>query len=124
MFRAFSFLVKLGLLVAAAVWIAGQQGTVKIDWGRYTVVFPHVGFFVLTVLVAILLAIFAYRTIQTFAHFPRSWRRYQEIRNKQKGLRALTLGLTAVAAGDKKTAKYQSHKASKLLPEDEGLPLL
>jgi HemY protein len=124
MIRAIFFLIKVGLLVAAAIWISDQKGSVEIDWGHYKIIFPHVGFFLMAVVAVVLLAIFTYRAIQTFAQFPRSYRRYREISNQKKGFRALTLGLTAVAAGDKKAAKQQSAKASKLLPEDEGLPLL
>ncbi len=124
MFRAIGFLIKVGLLVAAAVWLADQNGSVQIDWGAYKITFPHIGFFLIIVMVVVLLAIFIYSVIQAFVKFPRSLRRYREIKRKEQGWRALTLGLAAVAAGDRKSAAYQSFRARKLLPTQEPLPLL
>jgi HemY protein len=124
MIRAIGFLIKVGVLVAIAVWLADQNGRVEIDWGIYKITFPHIGFFLLTAMAMVLLAIFIYSIIQTFVKFPRSFRRYREIKRKDQGYRALTLGLTAVAAGDRKMAAYQSHRARKLLPREEPLPLL
>ncbi len=124
MLRAIVFLVKAGLLVVAAVWVSSQEGSVAINWGSYKIIFPHIGYFVLGLVAVLLGAIFIYRTIQTFAQFPQSYRRYREIKNHEKGFRALTRGLAAVAAGDKKNASAQSQRANKLLHSEEGLPLL
>ena len=123
MFKALLFMVKVGLLAAVAVWVADRPGTVKIDWLEYTFTI-HFGFFLLSLMGVMLLAIFSYNIIRTFTDLPKSYRRYREIRRREKGYRALTLGLTAVAAGDTKTAVYQAHRATKLMPDDAGLPVL
>ena len=123
MFRALLFMVKVGLLVAIAVWVADRPGSVRIEWLEYTFT-VHLGLFLLVMLGATLLSIFLYNVIRTFADLPKSYRRYLEIRRKDKGYRALTLGLTAVAAGDTRSAVYQAHRVTKLMPGDKGLPLL
>ncbi|MCB9983928.1 MAG: heme biosynthesis protein HemY [Rhodospirillales bacterium] len=123
MIKALWFAVKVAALVALTVWIAERPGSVRLEWMDYTVTM-QMGFFLLGVLLCILLTLFVYQTIRTFVDFPSSLRRYNEIKAREKGYEALTRGLTAVAAGDKKAAAAHSKKASKLLHEDTGLPLL
>ena len=123
MIKALWFAVKVGALIALAVWIADRPGTVRIDWVEYTIT-VHTGLFLLALLAAFLLTLFIYQTIKTFVGLPSSVRRYNEIKAREKGYTALTQGLTAVAAGDTKAAVAQSKKAMKLLDGDTGLPLL
>jgi HemY protein len=123
MLKALWFMVKVGLLTALAVWIAERPGTVKVEWLEYTLT-VHVGFFLLAFLGTMLLAILIYNIIRTFVDFPKAYRRYAEIKGREKGYRALTLGLTAVAAGDAKTAVKEAQRSRRLLYNDTGLPLL
>ena len=123
MLKALWFMVKVGLLAALAVWLAELPGEVRVQWSEYTFII-QVGAFMAITAMAMLLAIFCYNVIRTFVDFPRSWRRYVEIRRREKGYRALTLGLTAVAAGDAKSAVQHAQRAGKLMPEDKGLPVL
>jgi HemY protein len=123
MIRAIFFMIKVGLLVAAAVWVAQREGSVSIDWMEYTF-HMHVGVFLGIVVVTILLAITIFRVFKGIADFPKSLKRYNYYGRRDKGYRALTLGLAAVAAGDAKSAAYQAHRAEKMLAGDTGLPLL
>lgn len=123
MFKTLLFLVKVGLFVGVMIWLAEQEGSVKIEWLDYTVN-VHVGLFMAALLCLILIAIFVHRVIRTFVEFPASYRYYSQVRAKDMGYKALTLGLTAVAAGDTKAALKQAEKARSLLPEDHGLPIL
>ncbi|MCC6597210.1 MAG: heme biosynthesis protein HemY [Alphaproteobacteria bacterium] len=123
MLRAIWFAIKVGVLSVLAVWVAGRPGHVRIEWMDYTITVA-LGFFLLAVIGVILLSIFIYQVIRTFVDFPRSFARYNEIKRREKGYRALTLGLTAVAAGDTKAALSQARRAGALLPGDTGLPLL
>ncbi len=123
MIRALWFAVKVGALIALAVWVADRPGQVHIEWMEYTVNM-QMGLFLLVMMAAILIAIFIYQFIRALVTFPSSWARYNEIKAREKGWRALTQGLTAVAAGDKAAAGKFSKKASKYLGEDDGLPLL
>ena len=123
MIKTLWFMLKVGLFVALAIWVSQQQGRVEIEWLDYTIN-VHVGLFLAGLLTLILISIFVFSTIKTFVDFPKSLRRYNEIKRFEKGYKALTLGLSAVAAGDGKIARYQSHRAEKLLEGDNGLPLL
>jgi len=125
MIQALWFLFKVGVLVALAVWVADHPGYVTIEVNDLDIKAKiHTGLFLLIMLATILLAIFIFRILKGFADFPKSWARYQEHRRREKGYRALTLGLTAVAAGDAKHAAYQAFRAEKFMPDDTGLPVL
>jgi HemY protein len=67
---------------------------------------------------------FIFGIINTLLNLPDTLRRYKARRRKEKGYRALTLGLAAVAAGDAKIAALQAARAEKYMPEDTGLPML
>lgn len=123
MLRALWFMIKLGAVAALAAWLAAQPGEVNLTWRDYTVRVDG-GLFLVLLLGAILLAIFVYSVLRGIANIPRSWRRYRAERARLQGYRALTLGLSALAAGDEKTAAQQSRKAAALLPGDKGLPVL
>ena len=123
MLKTFIFLVKAGLIIGAMVWLSEQEGSVRIDWMEYSVN-VHVGLFLAGLLGLILLSVFVYRLMRTVVDFPASYRFYSQRRAKEMGYKALTLGLTAVAAGDTGAALKQAKKARSLLPEDQGLPLL
>lgn len=128
MIRAIFFLLKVAILALIVVWVAEREGNVRINWigtdGADMALNMHLGIFLLSILGIFLIALFLFRIAHGFVRFPKSWARYKEYKNREKGLRALTLGLTAVAAGDKKSARYQAHRANKLLPEQTGLGLL
>jgi HemY protein len=123
MIRALIFLIKAAALVAAAVWVAGQPGAVRIEWMDYVFTL-QLGFFLLLSVGILLIAIFFYRVIQTFVDFPRSIKKRLSIIRREKGHRALTRGLSAVAAGDTKLSRYYAHRVQKFLPDDKGLALL
>lgn len=123
MIRALAFMIKMGLLAAAFIWLASQQGSVSIEWMDYTVR-AQVSVFLGVVFLTIILGMIIFSLINAIVGAPAAWRRYKARRRKEKGYRALTLGLTAVAAGDAKIAAYQAYRAENFMPEDTGLPLL
>lgn len=123
MIRALFFFIKVAVIVAVAVWVAERPGTVTFDW-LDTKVTMHTGLFFLIGLGTIILALTLFRILNWLAHLPKMMGRYKGDTAREKGYRALTLGLTAVAAGDSKIASYQAHRARKFLPDDHGLPLL
>lgn len=123
MIRALWYMVKVGLLVAAAVWLVDRPGSVDISWMDYTFKI-QLGFFLLILVAVILVAIFIYRILILLAGLPDRYRRYRRLSNREKGHRALALGLTAVAAGDGRGASIQAQRAVRFLPGDRGMPLL
>lgn len=123
MIKALWFLAKAALLIGAVLWVAEQPGIVRIEWLETTITI-HVGLFLAGLLGVILLSIFIYRMMRGVADLPASYRNYAKNKAREKGYRALTLGLTAVAAGDTKAAVREAKRARNLLPEDQGLPML
>lgn len=123
MLRALWFAAKLGLIVAAAVWIADKPGSVHVDWLGYDIE-AQVGFVLVVLLGILVFALLLYRFLWGIFSAPELWRRYREQKKMAKGYRSLTLGLTAVAAGDTRLAGHHAARARKLLPHDGGLPVL
>ena len=123
MIKAIWFAVKIAVLVALAVWVADQPGSVRVESGAY-IFNIQLGFFLACLLGVVAASIFIYQVIKTFVDFPKSLARYNQIKAREQGYIALTRGLTAVAAGDTKSAARYSKKANDLLAGDTGLPLL
>ncbi len=120
MIRALWFLVKAALVVAIAVWLAEQEGTIVIDWAPYTLTF-HVGAFIFALFVLMFFSNLLFSIIKGILDMPKSFRRYRDITDREKGYRALTIGLTAIAAGDSKGATYQAHRARAFLRDEDSL---
>ena len=98
MIRALWFLIKVGVVVAIAVWLAEQEGSIVIDWAPYKLTF-HVGLFLFSLFVLLFLSNLLFSVIKGTLDLPKSLRRYKDITDREKGYRALTIGLTAIAAG-------------------------
>ncbi len=128
MIKALWFLLKVTALIALVVWLADRPGSMRLDWvdleGNDIVVNVQIGLFLAGLFGFVLLSIFIYQTIKTFVDLPKSMARYNEVKAREKGYRALTIGLSAVAAGDTRTAVKEAARARKFLPQDTGLPLL
>ena len=120
MLRAIWFAVKLGLLVAVAVWVANRPGYVDISWLGYDVR-AQVGFVLLALLLSLSLLLILHRIFLGIVNFRKFLKRRSEEKRRTKGYKALTLGLSAVAAGDAKIANYQAFRMRKLIPDDRGL---
>lgn len=123
MLRALLFAVKIGLIAAAAFWIAQRPGTVAIDWLGYHID-AQIGLVLLLLLACALAMLFLHRVILALAFLPKNLKKRRERKIHEKGYRALTKGLAAVAAGDAREAGDRATKARALWPKDEGLVLL
>ena len=123
MLRALWFAIKLGILLAVAVWVANRPGVIDIHWQGYDVR-VDVSVALLTSFFFIVILLTVHRVLWALFSMPAAWRRYSARIAQQKGYRSLTLGLTAVAAGDAKLAAYHAHRTRLLLPQDNGLPVL
>ncbi len=118
------FLLKIGLLVAGAIWLAQRPGQVDIQWMDYEITI-HFGFFLLIFFVLLLLTIGLTRFSLFFTGMPGRRKLKKTIKNNEKGMEALTLSLSSAAAGDYGYAQYQAERALKLLPgSSQPLPLL
>lgn len=116
------FMVKTAALVAAGVWLAMRPGFIDLQFLDYDI-HMKAGAGLLGAYVALLIILFLHRIYIALSDIPKAWRRYHERKRHVKGLQAISLGLSAVAAGDAKIASYQAHRARHLLPEDKGMAL-
>ncbi len=123
MLRALWFLVKVAALIAVVVWVASQPGQIDAAWLGYKIK-VDMGLFLLAALGFVLLSIVVYQAIRSVFSFPQRLRAQSKIKARDKGYRALTLGLSAVAAGDTRTASTQARRAEKLLDGHSGLTML
>ncbi len=116
MTRILRFILKLAILVAAAVWLADHPGTVEIVWqGR--VIETSVGVLAAAIALLILLLWLAQRLWRGLRRAPRSFVEGRRESRRARGYRALTRGLVAVAAGDAAEARRWSRQADVLLAE-------
>ncbi|WP_448205259.1 heme biosynthesis HemY N-terminal domain-containing protein [Azospirillum sp. sgz302134] len=116
MIRALWFLLKVAVLVAAAIWLVERPGTVNISWQGY-VVETSFGIAVLIALAALAFGVFLFQLARGILRAPRNIGRYSRTRRRERGYKALTRGMVAVAAGDAVTARKMARKADGLLNE-------
>ena len=119
MIRLLWTLLKIGLVVAAAVWLAQMPGTVEIRLGQMRLNAPA-GAPLVALLFVVLLAAFAYRFWLALRRTPQAMRFGRAGRRRERGYRALSLGMVAVAAGAADEAKRRAREADRLL---DGAPL-
>ncbi|MGE5478584.1 MAG: heme biosynthesis protein HemY [Bacteroidales bacterium] len=110
------FVVVTALLVAAAVWLADRPGQAVIHWLGWKITAPVP--VVIAALVALLaVGAFALRLVRAVVGAPGRWLAARRERRTRDGYRALSDGLAAVAAGDRKGAKRLARRADKLLAD-------
>lgn len=123
MVRALWVLIKVAVFVGVVVWLAERPGSVSLDWMDYKIR-VELGLFLVGLLGVVMLGIFVFGVIKAFLDMPQTLKRYRHFKNQEKGLRALGVGLAAVAAGDAKNATYQAHRASRYFSGEDALPKL
>ncbi|PWC69636.1 enzyme of heme biosynthesis (hemY-like) [Azospirillum sp. TSH7] len=116
MIRALWFLLKVAVVIAAAIWLADRPGTVSVHWLGYAVEAPFWVALLVTI-VALGIAALGYRLIRALIRTPYRIRRHSRVRRRERGYRALTQGMVAIAAGDAQTARKMARKADGLLNE-------
>lgn len=112
--RLIFFLIKVGLLVALAVWLAETEGTVSIEWQGWRID-TSTAVLALALLVVIAVSALLYRLWRSGVTAPRRILRARAVRRRERGYHAVTLGLVAAAAGDAAEAQRQARKAGALL---------
>jgi HemY protein len=114
MIRMIVFVVLAALVVLGAVWLADHPGNVAMSWGDVrgdvdmAVVF--LGMLLFAVIVALL-----YRVWWTAWRVPKTISNSRQRGKQERGYKALTHGMVAVAAGDANEARRQAKKADLLL---------
>lgn len=116
MFRALWFLLKVALLVAAVIWFSQRPGTVELRWMGYAIE-ASVGFAAALLTGLLLVWTIVYRFWRAFVSVPAVLRRYRQARAREKGYRAVTSGLVAIAAGDAHAADKYARRAMGMIPD-------
>lgn len=114
--KALIWFLKIGILVAAAVWLAQRPGRVTIEWLDYVAEMP-VGIAAILVLLAAWIAATLGRAWRVLRNGPGALGRRRNANRREGGFRALAQGWVAVAAGDADIATKSAKAAEKLLRE-------
>ncbi len=116
MTRAMLLFAQIVVLVAAAVALAWRPGRVAIEWGAWRVD-ASVGFLAFVVAVIIVVAVVISRFWGAIRRAPGHFLESRRMSRRQRGYKALTQGMVAVAAGDVQEARRAARKADALLDE-------
>lgn len=116
MVRAVLILLQIAIVVAIAVWLADNPGVVHIEW-QNRIVDTSFGVLLAAVALIVALAIGLYAILRSFRRAPYVWAERRRTKRRERGYRALTLGMVAVAAGDAEEARRQQRRADVLLDE-------
>jgi HemY protein len=114
--RALPALIVVALLVAGAVYLAANPGSVELTW-HDRVVDTSVAVLVTAVVVLGMLAAAVFHLLRKIIGGPRAFLRARREKRRREGYRALTQGMVAVAAGDAEEAQKFARKADVLLAE-------
>lgn len=116
MIRTLIFVFVSAFIILSTVWLADHPGNLSVVWGggRLDVELPVVlgGLLLFTICVGLL-----YRLWWSIRRAPKVFWNARQIRKRERGYKALTQGMVAVAAGDANEAKSQAQKADKFLGE-------
>jgi len=114
--RAIPAVVVVALLVAGAVYLAANPGTVELTWHDW-VVDTSVAVLVSGVVLVAMAAAAVFHLLRKIVGGPRAFMRARREKRRREGYRALTQGMVAVAAGDAEEAQKFARKADGLLAE-------
>lgn len=123
MMRAIILFAQIAVLVFAAVWLAGEPGTVTIVWRNWRID-PPIGLVVLAVVLVAMAAAVAYRVWRFLVRAPGRLVASRRINKERKGYRALADGMVALAGGDPSSALRQAKRAATLLEQPAASHLL
>lgn len=98
-------------------------GYVVVAIGSYNLT-TSLGVFIILLVAVFYCLSLIFRTLSFVKNTPKSIAVYNNKKSHTKGLQALAYGLSAVAAGDIKSAKYYTKRATKFMTDDFGLSAL
>src|SRR5262245_52369751 len=122
MIRVVIYLVIVGLLASAAVWLADRPGDVLITWqGRR--IETSVMMLVIAVTIVAVLAVMLWTIVRAVLRAPDVLWLYLRARRGVRGYLAVSQGLVAVGSGDARAARKFADDAARIAPS-EPLTLL
>ncbi len=112
----FFLILSLAAVVAAAVWFSDRPGEVSIAWQGWLIEMS-IGRFVLAAAILFAAATVVLSAFRLIGRAPGRVREARRASKRERGYRALTHGMVAVAAGDPAEAQRQARRADVLLDE-------
>lgn len=109
-------LLFLALIAVLAAWLADRPGDVLIDWPGYRIELS-VSTSVIVILVLMAVSALFYSAWRWLKRGPSRISNARASERQRRGYRALTLGMTAVAAGNADQAARQARRAESLLDD-------
>lgn len=122
MIRSFFLFALIALAVLAAVTLADYPGRVSVDWQGWRIDMS-VGILILLVALVVVAAVAISRFWGVIRRAPRRFLDMRRTSRRERGYKALTQGMVAVAAGDVGEARRWARKADALL-DDPPLTML
>jgi HemY protein len=116
MIKAVLFFILLALICLAAVVVADNPGAVSLKWLGYKIETSIGALFAGILLLSMCLTII-YRIWFVIRSAPKRLVKTRRDWRRERGYKALTQGMVAVAAGDAQEARRQARKAENLLAE-------
>ena len=112
----FYMTLSLAVVIAAVVWFSDRPGAVSIEWQGWLIELS-VSQLALAAAVALVVLVFIVELVRSAGKAPKKLREWHRTSRRERGYRALTHGMVAVAAGDSKEANRQARRADVLLNE-------
>ena len=122
MIRVVVYLIIVGLLAFAAVWLADRPGDVVITW-QCRRIDTSVMVLMMAVATVAMAAVMLWSVVRTIVRSPGLIARYIDTRRSVRGYRAVSQGLVAVGSGDARAARKFTDEAKRIAPH-EPLTLL
>lgn len=116
MIRAILIFIKIGLIVAVAIMLAEHPGYVSVEWQGWQIETSLAVLALFVVVSGIAIAMLT-RIVVGVAHVPGRFLSARRGARRERGYKALTQGLVAVAAGDTAEARKQARKAESLVSD-------
>jgi len=112
--RTIIYILEVAIVIAIAVWLADRPGKVLIEWQGYRID-TSIGILALCVFLFAVVVAGLYAGWRWFRRRPQAWSNHRRLNRQDAGLKALSDGLVAIAAGDADTARKQARRAGNLL---------
>lgn len=116
MIRIIIFLLFAAVAVLGAVWFADRPGSVTLNWQGWQIE-TSVGMLVLAAALLAVISALLYRLWRALRRAPHALADAHRRGRRERGYKALTQGMVAVAAGDADEARRQARRADALLGE-------
>ncbi len=114
MIKLLWFILKFGLIIAVAVWLADEPGRLTLTWQGYSVETSAAVLFV-AVFLLVAASLLAFRLVRLLRYGPRGIKIRRRLHQQQMGLERLGQGYAALAAGDAAAAGKAALAARKQL---------